>query len=51
MQPKARATVSVYLSRRAAETLGRQATPERQHDGARLLPVLANQFMSRYLKK
>jgi site-specific recombinase XerD len=51
VQTKTRATVSVYLSRLAAEILDRYATPERQHEGARLLPVLANQPMNRYLKK
>jgi site-specific recombinase XerD len=51
VQTKTRATVSVYLSRLAAEILDRYATPERQHDRARLLPVLANQPMNRYLKK
>lgn len=51
IQTKTRATVSIYLSRLASEILDRYATPERQFDGARLLPVLANQPMNRYLKK
>lgn len=51
IQTKTRATVSIYLSRLAAEILDKYATPERQFEGARLLPVLANQPMNRYLKK
>lgn len=51
IQTKTRATVSIYLSKLAAEILDRYAKPERQFDGARLLPVLANQPMNRYLKK
>jgi integrase len=51
IQTKTRATVSIYLSRLAADILDRYAVPERQYDGARLLPVLANQPMNRYLKK
>lgn len=51
MQTKTRATVSIYLSRLAAEILDRYAEPARTGDGARLLPVLANQPMNRYLKK
>ncbi|QJX47852.1 site-specific integrase [Hymenobacter taeanensis] len=51
VQTKTRATVSIYLSRMAAEILDRYATAERQFEGARLLPVLANQPLNRYLKK
>jgi len=51
VQTKTRATVSIYLSRLAAEILDRYARPERQFEGARLLPVLANQPMNRYLKR
>ncbi|SDY30521.1 site-specific integrase [Hymenobacter psychrophilus] len=51
VQTKTRATVSIYLSRLAAQILDRYAGPERAHAGARLLPVLANQPMNRYLKK
>ena len=51
VQTKTRATVSVYLSRLAAEILDRYAAPERSGSGAKLLPVLANQPMNRYLKK
>ncbi|GAA4368966.1 site-specific integrase [Hymenobacter saemangeumensis] len=50
-QTKTRATVSIYLSRLASEILDRYDVPERQFEGARLLPVLANQPMNRYLKK
>ncbi|GAA4382015.1 tyrosine-type recombinase/integrase [Hymenobacter koreensis] len=51
VQTKTRATVSIYLSRLAAEILDRYAKPERAGEGAKLLPVLANQPMNRYLKK
>ncbi|AII50806.1 site-specific integrase [Hymenobacter sp. APR13] len=51
VQTKTRATVSIYLSRLAAEILDRYAAAERTGEGARLLPVLANQPMNRYLKK
>jgi len=51
VQTKTRATVSIYLSRLAIDILDRYATPERSGEGARLLPVLANQPMNRYLKK
>ena len=51
VQTKTRATVSIYLSRLAAEILDRYAAPERSGEGAKLLPVLANQPMNRYLKK
>jgi len=51
VQTKTRATVSIYLSRLAADILDRYATPERSGEGAKLLPVLANQPMNRYLKK
>ncbi len=51
VQTKTRATVSIYLSRLAADILDRYAAPERSGDGAKLLPVLANQPMNRYLKK
>ena len=51
VQTKTRATVSIYLSRMAAGILDRYASAERQFEGARLLPVLANQPMNRYLKK
>jgi integrase/recombinase XerD len=51
VQTKTRATVSIYLSRLAADILDRYAAPERSGEGAKLLPVLANQPMNRYLKK
>ncbi|SHL94478.1 Site-specific recombinase XerD [Hymenobacter psychrotolerans DSM 18569] len=51
VQTKTRATVSIYLSRLAAEILDRYAAAERTGEGAQLLPVLANQLMNRYLKK
>ncbi|GAB3841653.1 site-specific integrase [Hymenobacter jeollabukensis] len=51
VQTKTRATLSIYLSRLAAEILDRYAAAERSGEGAKLLPVLANQPMNRYLKK
>jgi integrase/recombinase XerD len=51
IQTKTRTPVSIYLSSAAAALLDKYEEPERTGQGARLLPVLANAVMNRYLKR
>ena len=51
IQTKTRTPVSIYLSSAASALLDKYAEPERTGPGARLLPVLANAVMNRYLKR
>jgi integrase/recombinase XerD len=51
IQTKTRTSVSIYLSSAASALLDKYAEPERTGPGARLLPVLANAVMNRYLKR
>ena len=51
VQTKTRTSVSVFLTKAAAAILTKYAGPEREGPGARLLPVLTNQAMNRYLKR
>lgn len=51
MQTKTRTSVSVFLTSIASSLLDKYACAEREGVGARLLPVLANQTMNRYLKR
>lgn len=51
VQTKTRTPVSIYLSSAASALLDKYAEPERTGPGARLLPVLANAVMNRYLKR
>jgi integrase/recombinase XerD len=50
-QTKTRTKVSVYLTRAASIILDKYACAERHGQSARLLPVLTNQAMNRYLKR
>ncbi len=50
-QTKTRTSVAVYLTQPATLILDKYDCPERTGQGARLLPVLANQVMNRYLKR
>jgi integrase/recombinase XerD len=51
VQTKTRTSVSVFLTSVASSLLDKHACAEREGMGARLLPVLANQAMNRYLKR
>jgi integrase/recombinase XerD len=51
IQTKTRTPVSIYLSSAASALLDKYAEPERTGPGARLLPVLTNAVMNRYLKR
>ena len=50
-QTKTRTSATIYLTPPAAAILNRYTCAERSGPGARLLPVLANQVMNRYLKR
>jgi integrase/recombinase XerD len=50
-QTKTRTSVAVHLSPPAAAILDKYACAERTGQGARLLPVPANQVMNRYFKR
>jgi integrase/recombinase XerD len=51
LQTKTRTSVSIFLTSVASAILDKYACSEREGPGARLLPVLANQAMNRYLKR
>jgi integrase/recombinase XerD len=51
VQTKTRTSVSIFLTSAASTLLDKYACAERSGPGARLLPVLANQVMNRYLKR
>ncbi len=51
LQTKTRTSVSIFLTSAAATILDKYSCEERSGPGARLLPVLSNQPMNRYLKQ
>jgi site-specific recombinase XerD len=51
LQTKTRTSVSIFLTSVAATILDKYSCEERSGPGARLLPVLSNQPMNRYLKQ